>query len=252
MSRKINKQRSTEIVNLCETIFADKIPTESIKYSDCILKDMLPYRNQETKLEIINTSSIAAALKEKRYNPNSRVAVLNMANATRPGGGWDKGAFAQEEELFRSTNLYKTLKYKLYPMKKTEIIHSPIVHVLRNENYDILEKPVTVGFISAAAVCKPVTQNGHLNSSHHQEMVTKIRMVFHLAAINEYDCLVLSALGCGAFRNPPHDIANIFADVINEYSHNFKRIVFAIKCKSDNPNYNIFCDVFKDKFNVDQ
>ena len=45
-----------------------------------------------------------------------------------------------------------------------------------------------------------------------------------------HDSLVLGALGCGAFRNPPHHIAKLFHEVIQEveFANKYKRLVFAI------------------------
>ena len=48
-----------------------------------------------------------------------RVAVLNMANAATPGGGFQKGAGAQEEDLHRRTDAFRFLleqEDSLYPI----------------------------------------------------------------------------------------------------------------------------------------
>ena len=69
-------------------------------------------------------------------------------------------------------------------------------------------------------------------------------MMFHLADIQKYDCLVLGALGCGAFNNPAQEIATIFCEISQLYTQKFKKIVYAIKCDALNSN----CDVFKMAF----
>ena len=43
------------------------------------------------------------------YSWDRRVAVLNCASYSNPGGGVRKGAIAQEEDLFRRTNLFRSL-----------------------------------------------------------------------------------------------------------------------------------------------
>ena len=66
------------------------------------------------------------------YSWDRRVAVLNCASYSNPGGGVRKGAIAQEEDLFRRTNLFRSLyqyadyaplyglqrKYPQYPLNK--------------------------------------------------------------------------------------------------------------------------------------
>ncbi|CAF5223448.1 unnamed protein product, partial [Rotaria magnacalcarata] len=49
-------------------------------------------------------------------------------------------------------------------------------------------------------------------------------MAYH----HQHDCLILSALGCGAFKNPPTHVASIFKSVIQQYAGYFKTIHFAI------------------------
>ena len=51
-----------------------------------------------------------------------------------------------------------------------------------------------------------------------------------IAHAHDHDALVLSAFGCGAFGNPPSDIARLFAEVLGEpeFAQAFKGISFAI------------------------
>jgi len=44
-----------------------------------------------------------------------------------------------------------------------------------------------------------------------------------------HDAIVLSAFGCGAFRNPPQRVAEIFKHLLTStFSNCFKTVVFAI------------------------
>ena len=59
------------------------------------------------------------------------VCVLNFANSHRAGGGWEKGSFAQEEQLFYRSTISATLHEKFYPMGTFEGIYSPHVIIFR-------------------------------------------------------------------------------------------------------------------------
>ncbi|CAF3939764.1 unnamed protein product [Rotaria sp. Silwood1] len=61
--------------------------------------------------------------------------------------------------------------------------------------------------------------------------LTKEKMLENIFAIghhHKHDCLVLSAFGCGAFKNPPEHVALLFKSVIYQYAGYFKTIYFAI------------------------
>ena len=45
--------------------------------------------------------------------------------------------------------------------------------------------------------------------------------------------VVLGALGCGAWKNNPEDVAGAFADVLERHDGAFKSVIFAIKSKCD-------------------
>ena len=58
----------------------------------------------------------------------------------------------------------------------------------------------------------------------------KMRTIFRIGLANNHDSLVLSAMGCGAFSNPPKHIAQLFHQVIEEeeFKNRFRLIDFAI------------------------
>ena len=58
----------------------------------------------------------------------------------------------------------------------------------------------------------------------------KMRTIFRIGLLQGHDSLVLSAMGCGAFANPPTHIAKLFHQVIeeDELKDKFRLIDFAI------------------------
>lgn len=198
-------------------------------------------------IEIINEDTFTCAQKIVRlgFDP----LILNMASDSTPGGGVRKGAFAQEENLFRRSDYYKFLPKELYPILPNEVIYSPNVLVFKDKNYKLLTHPFEVACIACAGIRQPRRQlvigsDGEKKEIFHNNedwILTreKIRALFKVAHLYGHDSLVLGALGCGAFCNPPETVAQIFNEVLTEYKHHFKYICFAIY-SIDDPNYDIF------------
>lgn len=95
--------------------------------------------------------------------------------------------------------------------------------------------------VASAALRHPkLDEDGnYLNASDRDAMREKIRMMYMLAYQKGYDALVLSAYGCGAFGNPPHEVAQLFNEVNEEFWGCFKYIGFGVKSFRD-PNYDIY------------
>jgi len=125
--------------------------------------------------------------------------------------------------------------------------------------YAFLEKPYLMSFIACAALRHPPLlyskeRGFFLNDEAKEATLVKIRTILAVAALHGHDAVVLSAFGCGAFSNPPKDVALLFKEVIDSdaFAGRFKRILFAIfddhnASKQHNPEGNVkpFVDVFK-------
>ena len=91
-----------------------------------------------TPVMVINGDCIEVGL--WLQSKGHRTAVLNMASASHPGGGYRSGKGAQEENLHRRTNLFQCLEdpYRTqtarkwdYPLAEFGGVFSPDVTVLR-------------------------------------------------------------------------------------------------------------------------
>ena len=186
-------------------------------------------------------------------NDELEVCVLNMASRRNPGGGVTKGAGAQEEYLFRCSDYYKFLyryasyagEYGLtrshyqYPLDQNfGGIYSPGVTIFReNEKsgYKLTASPWKVNMIAVAGMNSPdlILENGKERIAPElvEGVKNKIRTIFRIACEHGQRNLVLGALGCGAFHNPPEHVAELFRDVIceKEFEGAFSRICFAVK-----------------------
>jgi uncharacterized protein (TIGR02452 family) len=193
---------------------------------------------------------VAARLRDGGTVP----AVLNMANRRNPGGGVLGGDGAQEENLFRRTTLLRSLyqfadyhaQYGVppcprghrYPIpRESGGIYSPATAVFRSSEatgYAFLPRPFAAAFLTVPAISRPelVERDGllWLTAPLAEATRRKIRAILRIAARHDHADLVLSAFGCGAFRNPPHHVARLFREALaeEEFSGVFRRIAFAI------------------------
>lgn len=124
----------------------------------------------ETSVSVLLMDSIEAGkmLLEKGLNP----IVLNMANRQNPGGGVHCGARAQEESLFRRSNLFKSmyqfvsygseygiqLRKEQYPMdRNTGGVYTPNATVFRGtqkEGYPLLDEPYKLSYDKIPLRCR--------------------------------------------------------------------------------------------------
>ncbi|RUP16545.1 hypothetical protein BC936DRAFT_139523, partial [Jimgerdemannia flammicorona] len=167
-----------------------------------------------TSVSVIKQDCLLAALDMKESG--LRPVVLNMASATSPGGGYRRGDGAQEENIFRRSNYFLSLddpmnpRCPTYPIAEFGGIYTPDVTIFRDSEdsgYAFRRTPFTMDFIAVAAYRKPKLQNNCLSAEDAAKTRRKIEAIFAIALHKGHDSLLLSALGCGAFQNPPKQIA---------------------------------------------
>lgn len=80
-------------------------------------------------------------------------------------------------------------------------------------------------------------------------MEDKIRTILNIAAYFNHKVLILSAFGCGAFKNPPRHVAQLFKSILDEpaYAGRFSEVYFSIKDDHNDTmgNYQSFREVFE-------
>ena len=210
-----------------------------------------PVEPVSTEVRVENRDCVLAAkqLIDDGYNP----AMLNLADLYTPGGLVEYGSGAQEENLCRRSDLVLSL-YQFssarirqypdlglilnddqYPMdERYGGVYSGIVTFFRgpeSEGSLLEEKPYNIPVISVAALSGPrIGADGLMFPEETEITLEKSRTIFRIGMANFHDSLVLSALGCGAFANPPAHIAKLFHQVIeeDEFRNVFRLIDFAI------------------------
>ncbi|OQE09855.1 hypothetical protein PENVUL_c005G04189 [Penicillium vulpinum] len=215
------------------------------------------YPNQTTVVRVVAGDTYDQAL-AMHYAGNTidrmPVCVLNFANAHTPGGGWLHGARAQEEQLCYRSTLNGTLHTNFYPITDMECLYSPNVIVFRtsvDKGYDFLSSEdklhlnPSVSVISMPARSKPkltADNSTYQDEGHRLLMKGKMQLILRTAALHNHRRLVLGAIGCGAFRHPPQEVANCWRDVLakKEFKGWFEQIHFVIRDAPGENNFAIF------------
>ncbi|KAF7329830.1 hypothetical protein MKEN_00246400 [Mycena kentingensis (nom. inval.)] len=224
------------------------------------LKANLPERNFKLEsascaITVVEGDALEAAHELSLRAPGNKVAILSMASELRPGGGFLLGANSQEESLCMRTTLYPSLPDAFYRLPEVGCIYTQDVCVfcgsygVQDTSRNLKAKPDSVNptvewwfvdVISCAAVRGPdlTDADAYADPAQRDLMREKIKCIFRAAALQGCRRLVLGAFGCGAFGNPPKEVAALFKRVLlgregsprgGEFEGRFDEVVFAIK-----------------------
>ncbi|MEV6685551.1 TIGR02452 family protein [Streptomyces sp. NPDC051130] len=202
-----------------------------------------------TVVEVTGESSTAAA-RRLAGDPGEEppVAVLCFASARNPGGGYVRGAKAQEEALCRASALYETLLeapeyYEVHRAGRStfytdRVIHSPGVPVFRDDRGELLEIPYRAGFLTSPAPNAGTIRRQEPERAHEipDVLARRAERVLEVAALHRYRRLVLGAWGCGVFRNDPHEVAEAFRALLaGRFAGAFEQVVFGVLDRDPGP-----------------
>mmetsp|Transcript_27298 Transcript_27298/g.53191 ORF Transcript_27298/g.53191 Transcript_27298/m.53191 type:complete len:393 (+) Transcript_27298:134-1312(+) len=194
-------------------------------------------------------------------------AVLNMANAYCPGGGYVEGCPAQEENMFRRTDCHFSIpradldEEELYFPAQTELLNAvhgrvyldanrPRVCVRGREEagapglgYRWLSDDQIFPFYELRAAAKDLRDGSRFDVEDLRRRVRAQLQTLREANIRH---VVLSAFGCGAFKNPAKKVATVYKEEIDAVREHFDCVAFAIFAPGYGPdNYTPFKRVFE-------
>ena len=232
---------------------------------------VIPNKYFETVIEINPFLTHVAVMEELKKDESlkDKIMVLDFASFCNPGGGYLKGACAQEEVLCDNSDLFSYLNSKYAynnfyaPNRNYKNIdayadptyfytnHCMIVSGVHIYNED---KTIDYGNVSVLVTAAP-NVNAYIgkddntcnnvkdcmgSTNYLQILRARIANIFIQAFKHNIDTLVLGAFGCGVFGNDPVTVARIFAEMAFMWRGIFKRIVFAIPEDKRNKNNEIF------------
>lgn len=227
----------------------------------------------EKEAEIIISKKRTFEAAQNYAKQGEKVAVLNFASSTNPGGGVVNGAGAQEECLCRISTLYFTLdtdeNWKRFyephrkartPLHNDDILYTKNITVFKSDTtspkllpesewYDVdvitcaapnLRENPSNRYNSGDGDQRLILNNEELYSLHEK----RDARIFDVASSQNIDVLVLGAFGCGAFMNDPKIVAKVMLNLAKKYAHSFKTIEFAVYCPPyDDSNYKAFMEL---------
>ncbi|CAJ2510674.1 Uu.00g062990.m01.CDS01 [Anthostomella pinea] len=255
--------------SLSEEFVLDQVP--ELDPADCPRFNMSSdSESSATLVKVINRDTLDAAIimADSLVQPDpaaartQSVAMLSLASDKTPGGGWLSGAMAQEEALCYRSSLSLSLHALYYPWSPLTGLYTRDVVVVRSSldsGHRLLSPPTpaaqlpVVSVISVAAIRRPavrvasVADTGQAAvfkySADRRLTKSKMRLILRVAANKKHELLVLGAFGCGAFRNPPEDVARCWLEVLGETEFSggwWREIWFAVLDSRDEGNFRIF------------
>jgi hypothetical protein len=177
-------------------------------------------------------------------------AALNMANAYVPGGAYVEGAPAQEENMFRRTDCHFSINEsemdpaseRYYPHVSSMLngetgrvlldtvsprvcIRGPEDRERNDLGYQWLPDDEVFPFYELRAAAMDLRSGIPFDPSQARARISAQLETLMAANIRH---TILSAFGCGAFRNPAPDVAQIYREELASRRGAFDCVAFAI------------------------
>jgi len=196
-------------------------------------------------------------------------AVLNMANAYVPGGGYVEGMVAQEENMFRRTDchfhidshcfdhasdayrpaftgLLEAADGRVYldTERPRVCLRGPEQRARADLDYAWLAADAIFPFYELRAAATDLRDGRPFSAP---EMRRRIAAQLDTLRAHRLRHAVLGAFGCGAFQNPATQVAALYREEIARRAGDFTRIVFAVFHAGYGPdNFQPFDAAFRD------
>ena len=254
--REINNAVMTDTMEMCSLVESLKNSIDNSIKNEYVVYQSEPFnagdirKNLEIKVLVSKKRTFEAAETYK----GKKICCLDFANYYSMGGApWSAGA--QEESMCRVSTLYPCLyaqkqafyekhfleeeKGEINEMGGHDMIYIPDVTVFKtDESIPKLKEEDTWFNTDVIVSAAPELFNNYDEDQYRQVMTERIKRILDLAAKEKVEVLILGAFGCGAFKNPPEIVADIFASLVKNY--NFETVEFAVFCRNNTKNYDVF------------
>ncbi|MGI6231141.1 MAG: TIGR02452 family protein [Tractidigestivibacter sp.] len=204
-------------------------------------------------VEVVDESSSSAVLRLGRgIASRCDMAVLDFASFVSPGGGYERGAWAQEEALCADSFLYNVLSQKAdwYAENRRHNINCelyrnrglavPAVRFEREKFHSYSDVIVV-----AAPNAKLARERYHVSDAQLSEhMRSRIAFVMGIADSLGHDKLVLGAYGCGVFGWDAAEVAEMFREELASGKHVATKVTFSIPRGRADENLEVFQHAF--------
>lgn len=188
-------------------------------------------------VRVVDQDSVTAVMEQARGLASAcDLALLDFASFTNPGGGYDRGAWAQEEALCAESTLYNVLREQKawYAANRQRNINcqlyrnrglvAPKVRFERDKYHKYADVIVV-----AAPNARRARADYHIDDETLvKAMRNRIRFVMAIADELGHDKLVLGAFGCGAFGWDASVVAELFRKELATGKHVATQVTFAI------------------------
>lgn len=275
MGREENIEIFQDTEKLCRT---NPVLIKAWKESSARQKLILEAQQIDCKKNRYEKSAVIKVSKKRTFEAamehnGKKVAVLNFASASNPGGGVVNGSSAQEECLCRCSTLYYNLtedfmwknfyqphRRERNPIHNDDLIYTPDVVVFKSDTaYPQLLPEASwkkVNVITCAAPNLRERPSNGFNSGDGDKSVSvsdeelesihikRGKKILEAAASDGNEVVILGAFGCGAFMNKPEVVAKAYAKLMEEFGNAFETIEFAVYCSPrDESNFRVFSEV---------
>lgn len=191
----------------------------------------LPEAAFEATKTSVTTAFVPAALRDAR----GKTVVVDPASFTRPGGGYEDGAFGPEQVLCSESNLYPILcglkaayhdrnrgcsRGMLFTDRALYLPDVAFSHagVLRKADVIALPEPNRARAL----------ENHRSERECDQVLAERIETLLRIAAAHECETLVCGAFGCGREGFDEQQVIGVFREWIEAHPGVIRHIVFAV------------------------
>jgi hypothetical protein len=190
---------------------------KSIKYT--YESSELSPEGKTSNIKVFHESLLRVA--EQTAQLGFKPLVINICSENYPLDALKSGAAGEEYDLWRRTNYFHTIYEEMFPLRSDEYILSEEVVLFKNTEFRPYPKPLKFAMMSFAVAKSPQllsirdkgkNRDTYSNAQDEQAMMTKIESIFQIAAVGNYDCLVLGAVG----NRENHPVDRII-DILNSF-----------------------------------